>query len=79
MKRLTFSGYNFTKTSTFINLSSLQATSALKKQDQAKRHVLMSMAQLIGTFNSLAMPAEKISTTIPQRVIRATKDSTSQI
>jgi hypothetical protein len=60
-------------------LFSLQAISPLKKQDQAKRHVLKSMAQLIGYFNNLAIPAANISITIPQRVVRATKASTSQI
>jgi hypothetical protein len=60
-------------------LSSLQATSALKKQDHAKRQVLISIAQLMGCIINLAIPAVNISVTIAQRVVRATKASTSHI
>jgi hypothetical protein len=59
-------------------LSFLQAISALRKQDHAKRQVLKSMAQLMGYRHSLAMPAANIRATIAQSVDQATNDSIRQ-
>jgi hypothetical protein len=59
-----FSENSFIKISTDISLFFLQATSALKKQAQAKKKVLKSTAQLIGCFINLAIAEENIKITI---------------